>query len=331
MSYTIKPLPFKPPRLVDLPATAITTHYQEIYGTDARELSRLTSKPASSEETAKAITLASRLALQEAFYDSLGGEDGIGGAAVDPQGAIAVLVKQVFASMNEWRQQFESLLVQTLEAQAQSHANNNTSARWVVLGFNPVSRQLSNLTAETDGKMAAAFHPLIVIDAALANLPDFRNLAADKLAALLINNIHWDRANNKLLELAQLKNTPPPLAEPMPVVKPEELAQLLAETLISDSETPEVLDVCLPEDIPDRFDQVPGATCILTDELAERFPKTDSNKLLVVYCMFGFQVSQQATSKLRQLGYDARLLSGGVAAWRATGNKVADYNKVPVE
>jgi len=328
MSYSIKPLPFKPPRLADLPATAITTHYQEIYGDDARALKKLESNPVTSEATAKAVILGSRLALQEAFYDSLGGEDGIGGTAVDPQGEIAMMLEQVFASTNNWRQQFESLLVETLDAQAGA---KNTTARWVVLGFSAASQQLSNLTADADGKMAASFQPLIVIDAALAKLPEFSNLPSDKLAAQLVNNLHWGRANNKLLELIQLKNTPPPLAEPMPVVQPEELAQLLADTLTSEAETPEVLDVCLPEDVPDRFDQVPGATCILTDELTERFPKSDSNKLLVVYCMFGFQVSQQATSKLRQLGYDARLMAGGVAAWRATGNEVTAYDKVPVE
>ena len=93
------------------------------------------------------------------------------------------------------------------------------------------------------------------------------------------------------------------------MVTAEDLALLL-----KDDNTPEVLDVCLPEDVTQRFDQVPGATCVLPDDLSARFPNTDSNSLLVLYCMFGFQVSQQATALLRQRGYDARLLSGGIAA-----------------
>jgi len=123
MSYAIKPLPFKPPRLQDLPAEALSSHYQDIYGADARKLNQLTSHPAGSEAEQETITLYSRLALQEAFYDSLGGEDGVGSVAVDPEGEIAELIKTTFTSVNSWRQQFESLLRQVFNAQAEDQAN----------------------------------------------------------------------------------------------------------------------------------------------------------------------------------------------------------------
>jgi len=335
MSYAIKPLPFKPPRLHDLPAAALSAHYQDIYGADARKLYQLTSKPVAGDAVQKVITLYSRLALQEAFYDSLGGEDGVGSVAVDPVGKIAELLKAAFTSVSNWQQQFESLLRQIFDAHAmiQEAANHETPHRWAILGYSTVSGQLAIITADADAKIGASFHPLIVIDTALAHLPVVDDLTSDKLAAIVIKNIHWGRANNKLQELLDLNVTPPPVTEaaaaPLPQITSEELALLLNE-----ENTTEVIDVCLPEDITDRYDQVPGASCIVPDELANRYPKveaqikakTDSQKLFVIYCMFGFQVSQQATTLLRQHGYNARLLSGGIAAWRAAGNRVAAYN-----
>jgi len=40
---------------------------------------------------------------------------------------------------------------------------------------------------------------------------------------------------------------------------------------------------------------------------------------IVVYCICGFQVSGTAVNELRQRGYDARALVGGITAWHAIG------------
>ena len=37
------------------------------------------------------------------------------------------------------------------------------------------------------------------------------------------------------------------------------------------------------------------------------------------YCICGFQVSGKAVTELRQRGYDARALAGGITAWHAIG------------
>jgi rhodanese-related sulfurtransferase len=38
---------------------------------------------------------------------------------------------------------------------------------------------------------------------------------------------------------------------------------------------------------------------------------------IAVYCICGFQVSGRAVAELRQRGYDARALVGGITAWHA--------------
>jgi Fe-Mn family superoxide dismutase len=39
----------------------------------------------------------------------------------------------------------------------------------------------------------------------------------------------------------------------------------------------------------------------------------------VVYCVYGFRVSQDAAAELRNRGISVRVLAGGISAWRAMG------------
>ena len=48
---------------------------------------------------------------------------------------------------------------------------------------------------------------------------------------------------------------------------------------------------------------------------AERFP----GRPIVVYCVKGHEVSQDAAARLRASGHDARYLEGGIHAWKAAG------------
>ena len=49
---------------------------------------------------------------------------------------------------------------------------------------------------------------------------------------------------------------------------------------------------------------------------ADTVPKGES---IVVYCVFGHQVSQGVCAALRAAGHDARFLAGGFTAWRDAG------------
>ena len=40
---------------------------------------------------------------------------------------------------------------------------------------------------------------------------------------------------------------------------------------------------------------------------------------VVLYCVHGLEVSQGAAAELRRRGYDARVLTGGIEAWREAG------------
>jgi thiosulfate sulfurtransferase len=44
---------------------------------------------------------------------------------------------------------------------------------------------------------------------------------------------------------------------------------------------------------------------------------------VVVYCVHGHEVSNGVVDRLRDLGFDAALVEGGIEAWRAAGGAVA--------
>jgi superoxide dismutase, Fe-Mn family len=56
----------------------------------------------------------------------------------------------------------------------------------------------------------------------------------------------------------------------------------------------------------------PGALSRWIEELPRDRP-------IAVYCICGFQVSGTAVTELRQRGFNARALVGGITAWHAIG------------
>src|SRR5262245_1833935 len=82
---------------------------------------------------------------------------------------------------------------------------------------------------------------------------------------------------------------------------------------------PVLLDLCLPRDLPRRTDMLPGASMHAPAALPRWVEQLSRNRPIVVYCICGFQVSGTAVTELRQRGFDARALVGGITAWHAIG------------
>jgi Fe-Mn family superoxide dismutase len=47
---------------------------------------------------------------------------------------------------------------------------------------------------------------------------------------------------------------------------------------------------------------------------------------VVVYCAYGFHVGCRTAIKLRDLGFDAKFMTGGHSAWRAIGGPIKPYS-----
>jgi superoxide dismutase, Fe-Mn family len=52
---------------------------------------------------------------------------------------------------------------------------------------------------------------------------------------------------------------------------------------------------------------------------------------IAVYCICGFQVSGDTVTKLRQRGYNARALVGGITAWHAIGGATVPLDHTTYE
>jgi superoxide dismutase, Fe-Mn family len=73
-----------------------------------------------------------------------------------------------------------------------------------------------------------------------------------------------------------------------------------------------LLDVCLPKDLPRRNDMLAGASMHALGALSRWVEELPRGRPIVVYCICGFQVSGRTVAELRQRGYDARALVGGI-------------------
>lgn len=104
----------------------------------------------------------------------------------------------------------------------------------------------------------------------------------------------------------------------------QEEARISAEELKSalengDDRRPVLLDLCLPRDLPRRTDMLPGACMHAPAALPRWVEELSRERPIVVYCICGFQVSGTAVTELRERGYAARALVGGITAWHAIG------------
>ncbi len=320
MTYFIKPLVFKPPRLIGLSEQMLASHYELEYGGAVRQLNAVnkqlaalhwqnTPGPAISSLQKARLAAANSAILHEIYFDSLGGQDGLGSPAMDPGGELAEAVIRDFGSIAAWREQFSAMAKALTE-----------DSGWVVLQWCVRSQRLHNQSAAGYGAAVAGSTPLIALDMfEHAYKLDF-GADASTYVDVFMENLHWGRAAKRFamasgaLESIELAS----VAEIS--IAPETLRrQIIAgEPLL-------LMDVCLLDDLPKRHDKLPGALCLQNNEVAQAMANLPKNKPIVAYCMYGFQVSTNAVDELRAAGFDARLLAGGISAWRAIGASTEPY------
>jgi Fe-Mn family superoxide dismutase len=131
-----------------------------------------------------------------------------------------------------------------------------------------------------------------------------------------IKNIHWNRIGARFGQATwqQDGSTVPSSDAQGSAIAPEDLRNRL-----DSGEDVFLLDVCLAEDLPKRTDMLPGATIRAPEMIGEWAGLLPTDKPIIIYCIYGFQVSGDAAVELRRRGLDVRMLSGGLAAWHAIG------------
>lgn len=100
------------------------------------------------------------------------------------------------------------------------------------------------------------------------------------------------------------------------------LANDLDKALQSEN-PPQIIDVRKKPVFDSDPRMIPTAKWQTHDDVAKWASDFSQGSQVVVYCVHGHAVSQNAAKALSELGFDALYLEGGVAAWSEAGFKVS--------
>ncbi|MFS8112242.1 Fe-Mn family superoxide dismutase [Rhizobium jaguaris] len=315
--HRIMPLPFKPPRLDGLSERLLASHYENNYGGAVRRLNAIERRLDELDWSAapvfdinglkrEELVAANSAILHEIYFDGLGG-------SADAAGDLAEALERNFGSVAGWRTRF------TACAKAQAGGSG-----WTLLVWSERHRRLMIQWAADHTNYLAGSMPILALDMyEHAYHLDFGAKAGAYVDAFM-RNIHWDRVG------ARFRRVTERLADTTPIengreqdVSPEDLLARLQSR-----EDVVVLDVCLAEDLPKRGDMLPDAILRAPEKIADWADELLEDKPIVVYCVYGFQVSGDAVTELRRRGLNARALSGGIAAWHAIGGPTVPFARI---
>jgi Fe-Mn family superoxide dismutase len=298
MSQPIAPIQVRPWTLNGISERMLVSHYENDYGSAVRTLNairRELSDPdmpayrlrALKREEARTLT---SVELHELYFANLGGE---GNKLPDPARAF---FEEHFGSVAAWRREFIGLA---------------ESPGWVLLTY---SRRQKRFWNTTHGAIDAA--PLLVLDMhEHAYALDFGANATAYIDAFM-RNIEWNVVMARIAAVTADRNLPAedPSDPNIPSLSIEELAARL-----DGGETMQVLDARPRHHITRTGELMDGAVWRDPDRIDEWAEELEREKPVAVYCAYGFHVGCNVARALRERGFDARYVRGGVSAWYAGG------------
>jgi Fe-Mn family superoxide dismutase len=310
MPHTIRPLTFLPHRLDGLSQRLIDSHYENNYGGAVRRLNAIDRQlreldPATAPNfllnglKREQLVAANSAVLHEIYFDGLGG----GG---DPAGDLAAALEQDFGNVAAWRSEFVAM--------GKALAGGSG---WVLLCWSPALGRLLNQWAADHAHCLAGGEILLALDMyEHAYHLDFGANASAYVDAFM-RNVRWESVAVRLRRARREGTGPEPscLSE-LPAVTVEEL-----RSMIEGGGKVAVVDVRMADDFDAGKDTLPTAKYIDPDRIAGAAAELPRDVPVAVYCVYGFHVSQDAVAALRGRGVDARVVSGGIAAWHAMGGK----------
>ena len=307
MAVEIAPLTMKPPHLDGLSQQLVESHYENNYGGAVRRLNAIdawlsdidwSSLPGFEINGVKREQLmaAGSVVLHEVYFDSLGGK---GGDPACPE--LTAALERDFGSVERWRSEFVAM----------GKALGGGSG-WVVLTWSDRLDRLVNQWAADHLHSLACALPILALDMyEHAYHLDFGANSGGYVDTFM-RNIDWEHVAARFRG-AKDGHVAPQRADPYAVTATE-----LFESLRQPSQTaPVVLDVRLKQDrTRDAIPDAPWRDLERTQEWCRELPR---DRKIVVYCKYGFWVSQDTAKALRDCGYDAHVLQGGISAWRGMG------------
>jgi Fe-Mn family superoxide dismutase len=322
----IRPFLLKPQHMNGLSERLLVSHYENNYGGALRRLNAIRARLAALDWARtpvfemnglkrEELIAAGSVILHEIYFDSLGGDgDNPPTGLAEPPAGLAQALERDFGSVAAWRTEFTAM--------AKALAGGSG---WAILAWSERLGRLVNQWAADHAHGLPGATPILALDMyEHAYHLDFGAKAAAYVDQVMVN-LNWERIGARY-RLAIGEETGEdelflPFGAPAQEearVSPEELKAVLDG---DEDRRPLLLDLCLPRDLPRRTDMLAGASMHAPAALPRWVEELPRDRPIAVYCICGFQVSGRAVTELRQRGYDARALVGGITAWHAIGGE----------
>jgi Fe-Mn family superoxide dismutase len=324
MRHPIAPIACKPWALNGLSERLLVSHYENDYAAAVRSLNAIRAKldgldlvsaPGYEIRALKREELAAMgsVFLHELYFGTLGGDGGTvftgsgpGTKIVEP---VSSALELQFGSVAAWRREFVAL------AEALSDGSG-----WVVLSYSRRERRLYNQIAFDHSHAMIDAVPVLALDMyEHAFHLDFGANASAYIDAFM-RNIDWMAVGDRLTEASSngLPRRGSEVGDSLPSVSVEDLAGELAK-----SAHVQVLDTRPKHYFSRSTDMLRGAVWRDPDRIDEWSKQLSADAPVIVYCAYGYSVGCGVTAALRDRGFDAKYVRGGLSAWYASGGERA--------
>ena len=311
MRYQLTPIHCRPWLLKYLSVKLIESHYENNYGGALRRLNAITEKLQSLDlattpgyvinglKREELIALNSTL-LHELYFASLGGDGG------KPAGPMADALARDFGSVDRWQDEFIAM----------GNALGGGPG-WVLLVYIPRDSRLVNQYASEHSQAVAGGIPILALDMyEHAYHIDFGANAKAYVGAFM-RNLDWQAIHARYEDAAKVEPLRP-LIQPefgdLPGVGVEEVKGML------DAGKPVQFIDARPWPAVSRAPEImQGATWRDPERVQEWVGALSKSDPIVVFCAYGFHVGCKTAIALRDLGFDAKFMTGGHSAWKAIG------------
>jgi Fe-Mn family superoxide dismutase len=309
MHREIAPIQVRPWTLNGLSERLIVSHYENNYGDAVRALNAVRAEirgaagatPPHRLRALKREELAAKNAvvLHELYFGNLGGE----GNRIPVEAS--ELLEAHFGSVAAWRGEFVG----------SAHACAG-GAGWVVMSCSRRNHGLAVDIAADSSQGAIDAAPVLVLDMyEHAYHIDFGANATAYIDAFM-RNVNWAAVLERIAAVHAGRELPSedPSDATLPSLSIEELA-----TQVTGGVPIQLLDVRPRHHISRTTDLIAGAVWRDPDRVEEWIGALSRDRPVAAYCAYGFHVGCNVTRALREKGFDARYVRGGVSAWYAAG------------
>ena len=299
MDARLQELSFDPAALNRLSPALINSHHQNNYGGAVKRLNAIRAQLSSTAFVTvpgfqlnglkrEELIATNSMLLHELYFGSLGGD----GVTMEP--AAKLMLEASFGSVERWREEFSAM----------GKALGGGSG-WVLLVFQPREGSLVNQWAADHTHTVAGGVPILALDMYEHAYHMDYGAAAGAYVDAFMGNIDWASVYGRYQRAVHAAS------EPFGSTQNE-----IGDALVFDVRRAGVFEQART--------MIPGARWCDPSTVPTWSAELPADRDVVVYCVYGHEVSRATAMRLRAAGVHARYLCGGIDGWQSAGRPLVD-------